>query len=326
MTGTLLRLSGNLRGVLWMTAAMASGVFVDVCAKLVSHDVPTAQILAMRAVTTVVVFLVIVMFIGTRQIRTRRPYAHLARGVLWYGSLFFVFFALRQMSIAEVNAYLFIEALLTVMLAVVILGEKLTVRKLIATVLGLVGVWVMCVPKMDGVGVPLGVAAALIGAFCFSAQTLYAKIMTRTETNFSMLFWPQIVAIVIWVPVAIIMWQPAALADWLYSAGAGFFAMLTNYMVLRAVRVADASVISPAAYTALPFSVAMDLIFFDMLPVPVIFIGAAIVVLAVSLLDYKGGVTSADQNADTDLAVANDEAVTVTEDGAPSPKLVASDV
>ncbi|WP_339859177.1 DMT family transporter [Thalassospira alkalitolerans] len=289
MTGTLLRLSGNLRGVLWMTAAMASGVFVDVCAKLVSHDVPTAQILAMRAVTTVVVFLVIVMFIGTRQIRTRRPYAHLARGVLWYGSLFFVFFALRQMSIAEVNAYLFIEALLTVMLAVVILGEKLTARKLIATVLGLVGVWVMCVPKMDGFGVPLGVAAALIGAFCFSAQTLYAKIMTRTETNFSMLFWPQIVAIVIWVPVAIIMWQPAALADWLYSAGAGFFAMLTNYMVLRAVRVADASVISPAAYTALPFSVAMDLIFFDMLPVPIIFIGAAIVVLAVSLLDYKGG-------------------------------------
>ncbi|UKV14444.1 DMT family transporter [Thalassospiraceae bacterium SW-3-3] len=289
MTGTLLRLSGNFRGVLWMTAAMASGVFVDVCAKLVSHDVPTAQILAMRAVTTVAVFLIILMFIGTRTIRTKRPYAHLARGVLWYGSLFFVFFALRQMSIAEVNAYLFIEALLTVMLAVVILGEKLTARKVTATVLGLVGVWVMCVPKMDGFGVPLGVAAALIGAFCFSAQTLFAKVMTRTETNFSMLFWPQIVAIVIWVPVAVIMWQPAALADWLYSAGAGFFAMLTNYMVLRAVRVADASVISPAAYTALPFSVAMDLIFFDMLPVPVIFIGAGIVVLAVALLDYKGG-------------------------------------
>lgn len=289
MTGTLLRLSGNFRGVLWMTAAMASGVFVDVCAKLVSHDVPTAQILAMRAVTTVAVFLVILTFIGTRSIRTKRPYAHLARGMLWYGSLFFVFFALRQMSIAEVNAYLFIEALLTVMLAVVILGEKLTARKVTATLLGLVGVWVMCVPKMDGFGVPLGVAAALIGAFCFSAQTLFAKVMTRTETNFSMLFWPQIVAIVIWVPVAVIMWQPAALADWLYSAGAGFFAMLTNYMVLRAVRVADASVISPAAYTALPFSVAMDLIFFDMLPVPVIFIGAGIVVLAVALLDYKGG-------------------------------------
>jgi len=205
MTGTLLRLSGNFRGVLWMTAAMASGVFVDVCAKLVSHDVSTAQILAMRAVTTVAVFVIILMFIGTRSIRTKRPYAHLARGVLWYGSLFFVFFALRQMSIAEVNAYLFIEALLTVMLAVVILGEQLTARKVIATLLGLVGVWVMCVPKMDGFGVPLGVAAALIGAFCFSAQTLYAKVLTRTETNFSMLFWPQIVAIVIWVPVAVIM-------------------------------------------------------------------------------------------------------------------------
>jgi hypothetical protein len=33
----------------------------------------------------------------------------------------------------------------------------------------------------------------------------------------------------------------------------------------------------------------MDLIFFDMLPVPVIFVGAAIVVLAVALLDYRGG-------------------------------------
>lgn len=306
MTGTLMRLSGNFRGVLWMTAAMASGVFVDVCAKLVSLDVPTSQILAMRALTTVPVFLIIVMFIGTRSIRTRRPMAHIARGVLWYGSLFFVFFALRQMSIAEVNAYLFIEALLTVLMAVVILGEKLTLRKLIATVLGLVGVWVMCAPRMDGFGVPLGVAAALIGAFCFSAQTLLAKILTRTETNFSMLFWPQIIALLIWVPIAMITWQPAGIADWLYSAGAGFFAMCTNYMVLRAVRVADASVVSPAAYTALPFSVAMDLIFFDMLPVPVIFIGAGIVVLAVMLLDYKGGAKQAEEEALE--AIGDDEA------------------
>ena len=297
MTGTLMRLSGNVRGVLWMTAAMASGVFVDVCAKLVSHDVPTSQILAMRALTTVPVFLIIVMFIGTRSIRTRRPMAHIARGVLWYGSLFFVFFALRQMSIAEVNAYLFIEALLTVLLAVVVLGERLTARKLIATLLGLVGVWVMCAPRMDGFGVPLGVAAALIGASCFSAQTLFAKVMTRTETNFSMLFWPQIIAVLIWVPIATMTWYPAGIADWLYSAGAGFFAMCTNYMVLRAVRVADASVVSPAAYTALPFSVAMDLIFFDMLPVPMIFIGAGIVVLAVMLLDYKGGAKQVEEEA-----------------------------
>lgn len=289
MTRTLTRLSGNLRGVLWMTAAMASGVFVDVCAKLVSAEIPTAQILAMRAILTVVVFVVVVCFVGTRQIRTRRPMAHIARGVLWYGSLFCVFFALRQMSISEVNAYLFIEALLTVMLAVVFFGEKLTARKIGATVLGLVGVWVMCVPKMDGFGVPLGIAAALFGAFCFSAQTLFAKVMVRTETNFSMLFWPQLIAVMIWLPVAIIMWQPASIADWALSGGAGFFAMSTNYMVLRAVRVADASVISPAAYTALPFSMAMDLIFFDMLPMPIIFVGAGLVVLAVMLLDFKGG-------------------------------------
>jgi drug/metabolite transporter (DMT)-like permease len=297
MTRTLSRLSGNLRGVLWMTAAMASGVGVDVCAKMVSAEVPTAQILAMRAILTVIVFVGFVAVTGTRQIRTRRPFAHLARGVLWYGSLFCVFFALRQMSISEVNAYLFIEALLTVLLAVVFLGEKLTRRKIVATLLGLVGVWVMCAPRMEGFGVPLGVAGALVGAFCFSAQTLFAKVLTRTETNFSMLFWPQLVAIVIWGPVALITWHPAAWTDWAFAGGAGFFAMSTNYMVLRAVRVADASVVSPAAYTALPFSVAMDLIFFDMLPVPVIFVGAGLVVLAVMLLDFKGGAPSETENA-----------------------------
>ncbi|AUG54629.1 DMT family transporter [Thalassospira marina] len=303
MTRTLARLSGNLRGVLWMTGAMASGVFVDVCAKLVSADIPTAQILAMRAILTVAAFLVILMFVGTRQVRTRRPYAHMLRGVLWYGSLFCVFYALRQMSISEVNAYLFIEALLTVMLAVVFLGEKLTARKLAATLLGLVGVWIMCAPKMNGFGVPLGVAGALAGAFCFSAQTLFAKVLTRTETNFSMLFWPQIVAVVIWVPVGVILWQPAALSDWAFAGGAGFFAMLTNYMVLRAVRVADASVISPAAYTALPFSLAMDLIFFDMFPMPIIFVGAGLVVLAVMLLDFKGSAKPA-PSADEDEDIA----------------------
>ncbi|WP_083607630.1 DMT family transporter [Thalassospira sp. TSL5-1] len=313
MDRTPMRLSGNLRGVLWMTGAMASGVFVDVCAKMVSTDVPTAQILAMRAIITVVIFLAVLKFVGVDQIRTRRPYGHLLRGVIWYSSLFCIFFALRQMSISEVNAYLFIEALLTVLLSVVFLGERLTARKLGATLLGLGGVWIMCVPKMDGFGVPLGVAAALVGAFCFSAQTMLAKVLTRTETNFSMLFWPQIVAVVIWVPVGIMLWQPAALSDWLFSGGAGFFAMLTNYLVLRAVRVADASVISPAAYMALPFSVAMDLVFFDVLPMPIVFVGAGVVLFAVMMLDFKGTSKPAPS---PDLAEGEDEnlAAPVTSD------------
>ncbi|MDP2699208.1 DMT family transporter [Thalassospira sp.] len=293
MSGDKLRparaMGGNLHGVLWMMAAMASGVCVDVCAKLVAAHVPTAQIIGMRALTTVAVFLIVLMFIGTRSIRTRRPYAHAARGILWYSSLFFVFFALRQMSIAEVNAYLFIESLLIVFLAVIFLGEKLTRRKLAAATLGLIGVWVMSAPAMNGFGVPLGIGAALIGAFCFSAQMLFAKVLTRTETNFSMLFWPQIVALVIWVPVAIVVWQPAAWTDWLYASGAGFFAMATNYMVLRAVRVADASVISPATYVALPFSVLVDLMFFDILPTPILIVGAGLIVGAVSLIDFRGG-------------------------------------
>ena len=280
-------LSGNLRGVLWMTLGMAVGVFVDVNVKLVDASVPTTQIVWMRALTTLAMFLPVVFWLGKKSIRVNRPGLQLARGIFWYLSLFLIFFAVRQMSIAQVTAYLFLEVLFTVLLAAVILKEALTRRKLIAVFLGLAGAWVMCIPEMDGFGIPLGILASLAAAVFFAGMTLTSKILTKTESNFSLLFWPQIIGLAIMTPFALTEWSAASQTDWLLVTAAGICAMLANWCFLNAVRVADASVISPAAYTALPFSVLVDLAFFDLLPTTILWIGSGLIISAVALVDLR---------------------------------------
>ena len=127
---------------------IASTVFLacsDALAKYLSLTLPAIEI----AWTRFLVFFIIVIPIMARTpgvFRSTRPGLQVWRGVgLVLSSLFFIS-GLRFLHIAEASATSFIAPLFVTALSIVLLGEKVGIRRWAATLVGLVGVMIVVRP------------------------------------------------------------------------------------------------------------------------------------------------------------------------------------
>ena len=120
-------------------------------------------------------------------VRVRWP-LHLLRGVLGIGMLSLFAFGLRDLPLAEAYSIFFIAPLLITVLSVPILGERVDSARWIAILVGLLGVIVVLRPTGSGMFTLAGLAV-LVSAVCYSISAITVRIVGRTDSTESQLFW-----------------------------------------------------------------------------------------------------------------------------------------
>ena len=146
---------------------LASTIFLgtsDVTAKYLSATLPSIEIAWIR-------FLVFAMIMTPAMMpgsplfamQTNRLGLHLMRGAALLGSSLFFISGLRFLPIAEASATGFVAPLFVTALSIVFLGEKVGMRRWIATGVGLIGVLIILRPG-TGAFHPGGVLSAGLGA------------------------------------------------------------------------------------------------------------------------------------------------------------------
>ena len=123
--------------------------------------------------------------------KTARLPQHVARNLIHYGAQLGWFFALTLIPIGQVVAIEFTMPIWTAILAASFLGERMTVWKIAAIVLGIVGV-VMIVRPATGEINP-GQLIALAAAVGFGISVAMVKSLTRTEQTLAIIFWMLVV-------------------------------------------------------------------------------------------------------------------------------------
>ena len=129
---------------------LASTVFLgtsDVTAKYLSATLPSIEITWIRFLTFALI-MVPAMVPGSPlfALQTNRLSLHLLRGLGILGSSLFFISGLRFLPIAEASATGFVAPLLVTALSIFFLGEKVGLRRWIATGVGLIGVSSSCAP------------------------------------------------------------------------------------------------------------------------------------------------------------------------------------
>ena len=84
---------------------------------------------------------------GFAAMKTLRPLQHIARNLIHYGAQLGWFFALTLIPLGQVVSIEFTMPIWTAILAAMFLGERMTVWKIAAIVLGIVGVIVIVRPS-----------------------------------------------------------------------------------------------------------------------------------------------------------------------------------
>lgn len=205
--------------------------------------------------------------------------AHALRTAFAAAAMCCFFTAISFAPIADVTAAYFVGPIAGALLAVPLLGEALTRRKVAASVLGFAGALVIVDPAGGlnaglNAGMLLGVAAGMLFAFYMIATRRASRASDAVSTLvFQCLFGTAILA-----PLAIWQWSPPSAGDLKLLFLMGAISAACHFMTISAFRHAEASLLAPLSYLELLGAVAVGYLVFGDLPGLRVGAGAALIV------------------------------------------------
>lgn len=246
--------------------------------KLLSAHYPATQVTAMRALSSLPLLCGYMLYRGAfKGIFNVRWPMHLFRSALGVGMLTMFAFGLSMLSLAEAYSIFFIAPALITALSVLVLKEKVGKGQWIAIAVGLIGVIVVLRPEGTGF-LSIGGLAILASAACYATTAIVSRVLARTDSNESMMFWYLILMSAGGLSMSVPHWVPVRAEDgWVLLALAisGFFGQLA---ITRAFSSGKASVVAPFEYTALAWGVAIDWLLWQVLPDGYTLLGAGIII------------------------------------------------
>lgn len=189
---------------------------------------------------------------GLVVVRTQRLPQHIARNSIHFGAQLGWFFALTLIPIGQVVAIEFTMPIWTAIFAAMLLGERITVWKLFAILLGIVGV-VMIVRPATGEINP-GQLIALLAAVGFGISVAMMKSLTRTEQTVTIIFYMLVVQTAGSLVPALYAWQWPSLMAWGWGLIIAFCGTFSHYCMARALVYADATIVVPMDFLRVPLT------------------------------------------------------------------------
>jgi S-adenosylmethionine uptake transporter len=133
-----------VRAALWMSAASLLVALSAACVRELSGNYSVLQLVFLRSVIGTTLLAPWMLRMGRRgTLRTTRLRLYLLRTTLSYSGMVCVFYGFAHMPIGEVYTLLFLVPLITVVLAVMILGERAGPQAWVACGIGFIGALVV---------------------------------------------------------------------------------------------------------------------------------------------------------------------------------------
>ena len=268
----------RLTGIALMCGAVACFALLDTTAKYLSLSMSTFEVVWARY-TGAFLFPFIVSNPWTRPglTRTARPALQIGRSVLLLGSTMCNFAALRYLQLDEAIALVFSTPFFVAALSGPLLGERVRWRRWTAIAVGFVGVLVVTRP--GPASFQPAALLSLSAALFYALYSLTTRMLARTDSNETTLFYSNIVGAAALLPVVPFVWTtPTDLLVIALMVSTGAIGSFGHYLLIAAHRLAPAAVLSPFIYTEIVLVIALGYLVFGDLPNRFTLAGAAIVV------------------------------------------------
>jgi len=268
----------NLRAVMVMLAAVALFSVMDAGLKLLSPHYPAMQVAALRGLSSLPWIFAYVAW--RRRISSMfhvRWRLHLLRGVLAVVMLASFTYALRTLPLADAYSIFFVAPLLITALSMPFLGERVGRARWWAIAVGFVGVLVVLRPTGAGMFSLAGLAV-LLAAVGYSVSAITVRIIGRTDSNESLVFWVMLMLSIGASALAAPHWVAIQPQHWLLIAGIGAIGFVAQLAITEAFRRGEASFIAPLEYSALAWGAGLDWLLWKTLPDAITLVGAGIII------------------------------------------------
>ena len=265
-------------GIGWLLMDMSlvsGGMTALVKAQGVTY--PAFQLVFIRAMIGLIFILPLIWRHRGEMARVKYPWRNLFRICCNAIALTSNFVAITLLPLATVNAVGFSRPLVTMAMAVVFLGEKVSRYRWVGACLAFVGVLVVIGP--GGAEINAGVLVVLVSVVFGALAVIQTRALRQENTTVMMVFYTVGLAVITAVP-AIWTWKPVMALDWVALLAIGLLAQMGQYCFLRAYRIADASVLAPVGYLSILFVIAVGYFLFGEVPEARVVLGIAIILVS----------------------------------------------
>lgn len=267
------------RGLIYAAAAGVVFQLMNMVIRQLTLELPPLVVSWMRWSWGLALVLPLFLPAGLSVARTRQFPRHLLRSgfhvcayTLWY-------LAIPLVSLADAAAIGFTGPIFTLLGAALFLGERVTARRWIAVLIGFGGVLAVLWPKLSlGLSASIGLLLLLASVPLVSVSNLTAKYLTRTDGTLTIIFWQNVLASVLFLPMALANWVTPTPLQAAFALLAAFLGTSGYWLITAAYRAADISATQPIVFLSIVWATALDWVAFGRAPDLWTILGALVIV------------------------------------------------
>ncbi|MFJ1310107.1 DMT family transporter [Agrobacterium sp. P15N1-A] len=279
-------------GILLKLTAMLAFTVMSACVKGLDGAIPVGEVVFCRGFFALIPLCL--WFIASSE-RITVPAAKnigslLAGSSAGLGGMFFGFLALAYLPLVNVTVLSYTTPLFTIMLAALLLREKVRIYRWSAVLTGFIGVFITLSPnlvfdaasgpaRIDGVAM-IGTALALTGALCAAFSSIAVRHLNSIEKPSRIVLIYTLTGVVAGLATIIFGWKMPDVHQFLLLAGGGLAGGIGQIAMTLSLRHAQASLLAPFDYTTMIWAIALGYLFMAEVPTGATIIGALTVIAA----------------------------------------------
>ncbi len=277
------------RAGLWMIGSITSFSAMAVAARQISFDLDSFEIMMYRSLIGLLIIIVVVS-VNRKwpQTSLRHARLHLMRNIFHFTGQNLWFIAIPLIPLAQVFALEFTTPLWVLLMAPLLLGERLTPLRAFAALLGFTGILIVARPGHEALNI--GTIAAACAAIGFAGTTIFTKKLTAVTTLVSILLWMTVLQSLFGLIFAgfdgKIALPSGGNLPWLGVIGLG--GLTAHFCLTKALSIAPATLIMPIDFARLPLIALIGFMFYNE-PVDIWIILGAVIIFAANYLNIWSG-------------------------------------
>lgn len=271
-----------------MMGAVTAFTSMAIAGREVSFELDTFEIMAWRSLVGIALVVLVITARGMwGQVSLRHPHLHLARNVAHFAGQNLWFYAIISVPLAQVFALEFTAPLWVLVLSRLMLGERLTMTRSFAALLGFAGI--LLVTRPGAVPITPALVAAAVAAIGFAFTYIFTKKLTAVAPTACIMLWMTILQGIMGFACAGLDGEIAVPSleslRWILLIGtAGLGA---HFCIANALRVAPATVVMPFDFLRLPVIALVGLLLYHE-PVGIWVLVGAVLILLGNYVNLRG--------------------------------------
>lgn len=285
ITGRFDALSGPVKGALLMLAVSVLISSMHVLIRKMSATYHPFEIAFLRNAFGLIVFLPLLMRNGFTILHTERVAVHAARAGLQVVATLMFFTALSMLPLAKVSALSFSSPLFAAVAAVVLLGERMRLRRTIALVIGFIGALIIIRP--GAVSLDTGSLLVIGSSAVWAIAITIVKRLSATDSSITITAYMVVFLTPLSLVPALFVWRWPTPIDTGWFIIMAVIGTIAHIMMAQAFKYADATAVLPYDFARLVWASLFGLVLFAEVPSVWTIVGAVVIVASTTYIAVR---------------------------------------